>query len=66
MIAQNITFKKALESFETIIWIEETPYQAITALDELPQPATVFGTFNQTLLCPANNVDCYTLLSLSD
>jgi hypothetical protein len=36
MIAQNITFKKALESFETIIWIEETPYQAIRALDELP------------------------------
>ena len=66
MIAQNLTIKKALESVDTIIWIDETPYQAVTALDTLPLPATVVGTFNQTLLCPANDVDCYTLLSLSD
>jgi len=36
MIAQNITFKKGLESSDSIFWIDETPYLAITAVENLP------------------------------
>lgn len=68
MVAQTLNFKRGLESENTIFWIDEVPYEAVTALEELPSPATVVGTFvqNKTLMCPANDDDCYTLFNLVD